>query len=71
LTWEVTNDFHGALSSAIRSSENYAAAKETVRRSKRLKRESDELLEASHELLRGSKSRVAKRDRAASTSGQA
>jgi len=57
-----SDDVHDALRAAIKSNERYAEAKETVKRSKRLKREADGLIETSRELVNASKRRIAKYD---------
>ena len=54
------DDFHDALNAAIRSTERHAAAKETLERSKKLKREADGLIRTSRELVSESKRRTAK-----------
>jgi hypothetical protein len=55
-----SDDFHDALNAAIRSTEHYADAKDTVERSKKLKREADSLIESSRQLVDSSKRRIGK-----------
>jgi hypothetical protein len=54
------DNFHDALSAAIKSNERYDAAEVTAERSKKLKREADDLIETSRELVTDSKRRISK-----------
>src|SRR5262249_20425590 len=55
------DNFHDALNKAIKSTERYAKAEGTAERSKKLKREAEDLIETSRELVDDSKRRIAKR----------
>jgi hypothetical protein len=54
------DNFRDALNAAIKSNERYDAAEERAERSKKLKREADDLIETSRDLVDDSKRRIAK-----------
>lgn len=54
------DNFHDALNAAIKSTERYDAAEKRAERSKKLRRDADDLIETSRELVDDSKRRISK-----------